>query len=350
MLAVSLVTLGSPSQLTGGYLYHQRMAEAAPAHDAEVRFVSFPDVAFPLPALWARRALRQARGADVLLVDSIAAAFLAPTLRGAAIAAPLVAVVHQVPGGIDHGAVRTHLQAPVDRFVYRRARRIIAASEALAGDLEEQGLDGSRVRVVAPGCDVGPPPDVASDLRRGRSAAFVCVGNWVARKGILDLVDAFARLPAQLATLHLVGRLDVEPRYATRVHRRLATPELAGRVIVYGPVSRAQVATLLAGADAFVLPSVREPYGTVYGEALAAGLPVVGWRAGNLPHLAEDGKEGVLLEPGDIDGLAAALRRLALDDAYRERLRRAAQARGRSLPTWEESARRFFAVLRESAG
>jgi len=60
-----------------------------------------------------------------------------------------------------------------------------------------------------------------------------------------------------------------------------------------------------------VLPSWREPYGTVYGEALAAGLPVVGWRAGNLPHLVSDGVEGVVLDPGDIPTLAAALDRLA---------------------------------------
>ena len=43
---------------------------------------------------------------------------------------------------------------------------------------------------------------------------------------------------------------------------------------------------LYRSADVFVLPSYREPYGTVYGEAMAAGLPVVGWRAGNLPNLA----------------------------------------------------------------
>jgi glycosyltransferase involved in cell wall biosynthesis len=351
MLAVSLVTLGSPAQLTGGYLYHLRMAEAAPAHDAEVRFVSFPALGFPLPALWATSVRRRLRDADVVAVDSIAAAFLAPGLRSTA-SPPLVAVVHQVPGGIDHGAVRAHLQAPFDRFVYRRARRVIAASETLAGELVAGGLEPARLTVVAPGCDVGVPPPSAlrPDLRQGRSAAFVSVGNWVARKGILDLVDAFARLPPEAATLHLVGRVDVEPRYAARVRRRLQAPELTGRVVVHGPVPRPRVASLLSGADAFVLPSVREPYGTVYGEALAAGLPVVGWRAGNLPFLAEDGREGVVLEPGDIAGLAQALHRLAVDETYRDRLRRGAQARGRSLPTWEESARRFFAVLREAAG
>ncbi|MDQ3980220.1 MAG: glycosyltransferase family 1 protein, partial [Actinomycetota bacterium] len=87
------------------------------------------------------------------------------------------------------------------------------------------------------------------------------------------------------------------------------------------------------------------PYGTVYGEALAMGLPLAGWRAGNLPHLAEDGREAVLAPPADIAALAAGLHRLACDQDFRERLRQGAKARGRLLPTWEDSARRFFQVL-----
>ena len=350
MLVVSLVTLGSPSQLTGGYLYHQRVAEAAGAHDAEVRFVSFPAAGFPLPAVWASSVMRRARRADVVVVDSIAAAFVAPALLVSSGLPPLVASVHQVPGGIDHGPVRSRIQAPLDRFLYRRAARVIAASDALAADLVAEGLDRVRVAVVPPGCDVAPFDGAAPDLRRGRSAAFVCVGNWVARKGILELVEAFARLPPEAATLHLVGRVDVSPAYAGAVRQRLGAADLSGRVVVHGPVARTEVARLLAGADAFVLPSLREPYGTVYGEALAAGVPVVGWRAGNLPHLAEDGREGVIVSPGDVEGLAAGLLRLATDDAFRARLRAGAEARGRSLPRWEESVARFFGVLREVAG
>src|SRR4029453_8599421 len=80
ILTVSLVTLGDPSRLTGGYRYHRRMAELAPACGAEVRFVSFPERPFPLPALAGPAVLRQTRAADVLALDSIAAAFLAPWL------------------------------------------------------------------------------------------------------------------------------------------------------------------------------------------------------------------------------------------------------------------------------
>ncbi|MDQ3944012.1 MAG: glycosyltransferase, partial [Actinomycetota bacterium] len=152
MLSTSLVTLGDPGQLTGGYLYHRRMAEAAEAHDAEVRFVSFPDRIFPFPAAWARSVLAEAAAADVVVLDSIAAAFAAPAVGG--LPRPLVALVHQPPGGIDHRSVRRRTQAVLDRFVYRRAELIVAASTALADDYVAGGFPRAQVTVVPPGRDV----------------------------------------------------------------------------------------------------------------------------------------------------------------------------------------------------
>src|SRR5690349_19802730 len=118
-LVVALLTLGDPGRLTGGYLYHVRMAEMAPAHGARLDFVSLPEPPFPLAALAAPAALRRARrlGARALVLDSIVAAFTGPWLAlpprtGLTPApAPLVAMLHQPPGGIDHGPLRTALQA-----------------------------------------------------------------------------------------------------------------------------------------------------------------------------------------------------------------------------------------------
>jgi glycosyltransferase involved in cell wall biosynthesis len=99
-------------------------------------------------------------------------------------------------------------------------------------------------------------------------------------------------------------------------------------------------------ADVFALASRADPYGTVYGEAMATGLPVVGWRAGNLPHLARHEIEGLVIPPGELAELAAALHRLALDEALRRRLGAAAARRAASFPTWQETARRLFGELR----
>ena len=349
-LVVALVTLGDPGRLTGGYLYHRRIADLAPRSGARIDFISFPERPFPLAIADAPAVLRRVRHlrADAVVIDSIAAAFLGPHLLWQRPGAPLIGMLHQPPGGIDHGPMRTAVQAYLDRLAYRYAGRLLVASDLLFDQLVADGVPRERLRVVAPGRNVaasaGAPP---GDLRRGRRAAFLCVGNWVPRKGIHSLLAAFARLPADAATLHLAGDDRAEPAYAARLRARLARPDLAERVVVHGPLTVEEVAALYAAADAFVLPSLKEPYGTVYGEAMAAGLTVVGWRAGNLPYLAEDGREGLLVEPGDLNGLALALKRLADDAALRRQLGQAARQRALARPTWEQSAARFFALIRE---
>jgi glycosyltransferase involved in cell wall biosynthesis len=351
-LMVSLITLGDPGTLTGGYLYHRRIAALAPRFGARVEFVAVPAAPFPLPVaagpVVLRRLARQRP--DVVLLDSIAAGYLAPWLPARRPRAPLAAMLHQPPGGIDSGRARTTAQAVLDRWAYRGGFPLLAASSALADDLAARGFPRSRLRVVPPGRDVAPAPAAPpGDLRRGRRAAVLSVGNWVARKGLLDLLEAVARLPDGAVTLHLAGDPDAEPGHAARVRARLAGADLAGRVVVHGPLPVAEVAALYAAADVFALASTREPYGTVYGEAMAAGLPVVGYAAGNLPHLARDGEEGLVVPPGNVAALSAALARLAGDEPLRTRLGRAAARRAATFPTWEQTAARLFGELRAAA-
>ncbi len=204
--------------------------------------------------------------------------------------------------------------------------------------------------MVEPGCDIpGAAPATGEDLRRGCRIALLNVANWWPNKGVLELLDAVAALPRDRVTLHLVGREDVDPGYGRRVHARLRAPDLAERVVVHGPLAPAQVGGLYAGADAFVSASAGETYGMVFGEALAAGLPIVGWRAGSLPELVEDGREGCLVPPGDVDGLGRALERLSTDDAWRRELAAASRRRGSVLPTWSDTADGFFGALSQLA-
>ncbi len=338
-LVVSLVTRGSPAQLTGGHLYHRRMAEAAPARDAEVEFVSLSRWQNPM-----------SRSRGVMVVDSITAWSVAPWVWLRRPDRPLAAVLHQPPGGIGQSTARTALQRPLDRSFYRRCDLLIAASRALGSELVDgHGFPAARVCVVEPGSDVALDGAAPADLRQGRRIALICVANWSANKGLLELLDALAGLDAELATLHLAGREDVDAAYTAKVRARLERPELRGRVITHGPLSRVDVGALFANADGFVLPSYVETYGTVYGEALAAGLPTIGWRAGNLPNLVTDGREGCLVPTGDVAGLRVVLARLATDDAWRARMAAAARRRGATLPTWDAAADAFFGALRRLA-
>jgi len=331
VLTVCLITLGDPATLTGGYRYHRRMAELAGRNGARLTFASLPP---RLPALYGRRVLRAAREADVVLVDSIVAAFLAPWIL---LRRPprMAAVVHQPPGGIGHSLPRSWIQAWLDGLLYRRCEQVIVASELLCRWF------GHAV-VVPPGRDQADGTD-SRDLRRGARAAALCVANWLPNKGILELIDAVAKLQAGTLLLHLAGDERAGTPYGERVIHRL--DDLGDRVVRHGPCDDAEIGGLYRSADLFVLPSRWETYGTVYAEAMTAGLPVVGWRSGNLPHLIDDGEQGLMVTPGDIGALADALRRLADDEPQRHRMAAAAARRARSLPTWEQSAQLFFATL-----
>ena len=348
-LRAVLVTLGDPGKLTGGYLFHRRLADLAPRHEAHLEFVSFADRPFPSPCLDAPRVFAAAYGRQphVLVLDSIAAAFAGPWLAIRPPRAPIIGMLHQPPGGIDYGPLRTRAQAALDRLAYRRVARLMVASDSLAIDMRGLGYAPRRIAVVPPGRDVATTiGTLPTQPRHGRKAAFLCVGNWVARKGILELLEAFARLDSDSATLHLIGDENVEQAYGAAVRRRLEQSDLRQRVVAHGPLPVADVAAWYSAADAFVLPSRKEPFGTVYGEAMAFGLPVVGWRAGNLPYLAEHEREGVLVEPGDVAALADALARLANDAELRQRLGTAARERALQRPTWDEVAEMFFGHLR----
>ncbi|MFI5841652.1 glycosyltransferase family 4 protein [Catenuloplanes sp. NPDC051500] len=349
--AVALLTLGDPATMTGGYLYHRRVAGRAASFDARIDFVSLPAWRFPLPALAGAAMLRRIRALepDVLLVDSIVAGLAGPWL-GAPGLPPIAAILHQPPGGIDHATVRQRTQASLDRSLYKRAQRMLIASEDLADTLRAQGFDADLLRVVPPGRDAAAEPVApAQELRQDRQTAILSVGNWMARKGLLDLLEAVSNLPPTAATLHLVGDENVEPGYAAQVRARIARPDLRDRVVTHGVVTPEEVAGFYRAADIFALASTKEPYGTVYGEAMAAGLPVVGWNAGNLPHLAAHGVEGLAVPPGDRVALTGALLRLATDDAYRTTMAAAARRKADTFPTWDDTSRMLFTELRALA-
>jgi glycosyltransferase involved in cell wall biosynthesis len=339
--------------VTGGYLFHRRLAQRAPRHGAEVTFVSIPDLPLAWAVLTGPAFLRApaTRAADVLVLDSIAASAAAPWLSR--ISAPIVGMLHQPLGGMDTHSLARSLRIPFDRRAYRACSVLMVASEWLARQLAAAGLPRDRLRVVPPGKDLEAERrhevdrGERAELRSGRLIAALCVANWLPRKGIVELLEAVARLPDEVVTLHLVGDTATPGRYARAVRERVARLDLRDRVVAHGLVTPAVVERMYRAVDAFVLPSFEEPYGTVWGEAMAAGLPVIGWRAGNLPFLADHGREGLLAPPGDVDALSRAIDLVARDAELRGDMAAAAARRAEARPTWDETAERFFSIISE---
>ena len=128
----------------------------------------------------------------------------------------------------------------------------------------------------------------------------------------VGLLDEVKGLPLALRALAALGRPDVVldvvgggPRRA-EYEALAATLGIERQVTFHGALDKPAVAALMRDAGALVVPSVTETFSVVAIEAMASGLPVVATRVGALPELVDDAS-GLLVEPGDADGMARAL-------------------------------------------
>jgi glycosyltransferase involved in cell wall biosynthesis len=185
----------------------------------------------------------------------------------------------------------------------RNVGRFVAISDYQRDFLAAHaGLDNARV-VVNP-CVVGVPPVPVEDPSRGGYVAYA--GRFVHEKGVEKMVEACRRegLPMAFAG-------DAPSHPAVR-------PEDDARFVM--TKSPAELADFYRGARVVVVPSLwAETFGLVAAEAMSHGVPVVASRIGALPETVRDGETGLLAEPGDVAGLARAIRRL-WDDATLARI------------------------------
>jgi glycosyltransferase involved in cell wall biosynthesis len=281
---------------------------------------------------------------DALLVDSIVAAAVAPSIAAVGSRAPVIAIVHQQPGGVDHLWVRSSLQRSLDLLLYRRVAGVIAVSDWLGDQLVAAGVNRGRITLAPPGCE--PTVAHAPSPRSGNEVQVVAVSNWTRNKNVHLIVEAFVRLEPGITTLHLVGDTTIDPAYARRVRAHIAQGDLRDRVIEHGSLAPADVERIIRSSDVFVHASRHESYGSAVAEAMGAGVPVVAFAVDNLPYLIGDGREGLLVPFGDISWMASALGLLLRDRGRRQAMGNAARDRAMRFPTWSESAERFFGAIR----
>jgi glycosyltransferase involved in cell wall biosynthesis len=248
-----------------------------------------------------------------------------------------------VPGYDPHNASlqRAHrLLAPLTRWIWRRADRVVAVCESL-GRLALRTWPDLRYGVVPNGVDLAlfHPAEPAT---RPLSKRIRClaVARLIERKGLGDLIQALALLERGRFELEIVGGGADE-----RVLRDLAAQlGVAEEVRFLGPLPRGEVAERYRAADLFTLPSSAEAFGNVFAEALASGLPIVGSATGGIPDLVEHGSNGLLVLPGDVHALAGAIRYLADDPELRTEMALRNRAKAEATLEWAQVTRRYLSI------
>jgi glycosyltransferase involved in cell wall biosynthesis len=201
-------------------------------------------------------------------------------------------------------------------FTSRRTH-VIAVSQATAEAFRGTLDFGARLRVIHNGTDLSRFPlksydenPLKDELGIPQDSFLVCaVGQICARKGLVELVQAFSLAVQHSSKLHLaiVGKTVFahEAPYHDALVRSVESAGLSHRVHFTGACS--DIASVLQSADLLVLNSLEEPFGLVLVEAMSCGTPVLAARVGGIPEIVTDNVTGWLVERGNTRELAAKL-------------------------------------------
>lgn len=204
------------------------------------------------------------------------------------------------------------------RIMFEGATRTVVLGEVWRDFVAVRAPSSAARIVVVPNATEQPSlPHTGG----GEKTHILFLGRIGDRKGVPQLGEALARmnqLDNWRATIAGDGQVEA-------ARAKAAVLGLADRVEIPGWVGPTRVAELIATADILVLPSFAENLPLSIIEGMASGLAVVATPVGAVSDIVKDGETGLLVQPGDVDGLTSALTRLVEDQPLRQRLGAAAQ-------------------------
>jgi glycosyltransferase involved in cell wall biosynthesis len=231
-----------------------------------------------------------------------------------------------------HTAANIQADESLARNVLGRASRLIAISENSRNDaVRLLGLREDRIEVIYPGV---PEVYFGAQPRPSQRPYVLYLGTIEPRKNVDALLDAWS-------DFHLRSDHDLIVAGATGWGSEKTMARLAARpsgVRYLGYVSEAELPGLVAGARAFVYPSLYEGFGFPVAQAMAAGVPVITSASSCLPEVAGEG--ALFVDPRSPAELRSAMETLLTSPQLQERLRTAGMARAQSEYRWEICARK----------
>ncbi|MCD9199230.1 glycosyltransferase family 4 protein [Aeromicrobium wangtongii] len=237
---------------------------------------------------------------------------------------------------------------PMQARVARRIPIVLAVAGTSAADsVNDFDLDQEQMRVVPLGVDTelfAP----SEDRVPGRIVAIASADRPL--KGVVHLLEALAKVRTE-HDVHLELVSNLEPGGPTE--RRIAELGLTDAVHVVNGISDEELGALLASGEIMCVPSLYEGFSLPTVEAMSCGTPIVATRAGALPEVVGTDENGdsecaVLVEPGDADALAAAIRGLVDSPETRARLGAAGRRRAVERYSWTAVAEATVAAYTEA--
>jgi glycosyltransferase involved in cell wall biosynthesis len=216
---------------------------------------------------------------------------------------------------------------PFQREIYRVADRLIANTDFERDVIVQLGIDANKIATIGNGIDPAPFRGAEAAAFRSRyglgtDKVVAFVGRKVAGKGVEHLIDAMRIVWAQFPPVHLViaGQYDRHTAKPIRAKISALEPQEAEKLIDLDDFPEKDKPQIYAACDVFVMASNADSFGVVYLEAWASGKPVIACRDTPQETFIEHERDGLLVEYGNVNELAAAIMRMLGDDVLRARL------------------------------
>lgn len=233
-----------------------------------------------------------------------------------------------------------------ERALLALADKVLVPGSTLAGYLKKESLYGGMIYHCPPGIEpTYSDTSLPDPWEKDPAPKLITVGALSRSKGQLEILSQLQRMaPSFKGTWRLFGDTHIEPETYRQFKKKLNNSHLQKSVYVGHGVSHSRIGRALAGADLLVSASHFESYGMAIAEAVAAGVPVLAYRVGQIQQWIKEGKNGFLIPVGDQKGLKAALEKLLLHPEECLRLKKQAQKTNKEIafPTWKMAFQCFL--------
>jgi glycosyltransferase involved in cell wall biosynthesis len=203
------------------------------------------------------------------------------------------------------------MDSAYEKSCVAKVKNLISISPYVEDELERiGGFNGTVFRIDNPVAD-----DYFSVGPCAQASTILCTGRVIPRKDLLTLLRALDQVHQEMPQVHLriAGETDSAPAYVEACRQFIRRQELETSVAFLGSLSVRETVAEYANCAIFALTSRQETAPVAVAEAMAARRPVVATAVCGIPHMVQDSLSGLLVEPGDVHGLANALLRLLRD-------------------------------------
>lgn len=362
-MRLGFIIPGSLGNQSGGFLYDRMLVEHLRSRGCRVEV---------LPVRWGSYAGDLLRNVprrlppgfdpgslDLLLEDELSHPALLSFNRWVRreLDLPIVSVVHHLRSSEAWPACIHAVYRRIERTYLAHVDGAVCNSQATRRNVEALWPEPRPCIIARPGRGRLESRITAGQVRaralRPGPLKLIFLGNIIPRKGLHTLFTALAAIDDQDWQLDVIGDPTVDPGYVRRSLRFIARHRLDHKVRFLGRLDDASLPASLSDGHLMVMPSDYEGFGIAYLDGMAFGLPAVATTAGGAGEIVRDDYNGLLLTPGDVDGLVGGLTRLGQDRHALAEMGIAALETYRHHPTWSESlelVRTFVTGFERRAG